>query len=184
MYKLLGKKTVYQTFPFDVEELDLELNGTKLEKPYHRITCGDWVNILPITHDGQAILIRQPRAGSLTTVLETPGGIMEPDEKDPTLTAARELEEETGFTTQRIVPLASINPNPAIQNNVCHFFLGLSCHLREDRQHFPDQDEFIKIAVTPVHELEHLVRTGQVNHSLSALTIMLAQKYLQKWLKE
>jgi ADP-ribose pyrophosphatase len=180
MFELLNKKTVLETFPFDVEELGLNLNGKKIEHPYHRIKCPDWVNILPITTDNQAVLIRQPRAGAMKKILETPGGVIDNGEKDPMMAAVRELEEETGFVCQRVIPLASLNPNPAIQTNICHFFLGLSCSLALERKHFPDAEESIEVVLTDPNELDFLVRTGQINHSLSALTILLAKKYLEK----
>src|SRR5690606_30589787 len=97
------------------------------QHPYHRINCPDWVNILPITASGDAVLICQSRAGNFRNTLEIPGGVVDPHEKDLTQTALRELEEETGYTTSRVLPLAAINPNPAIQTNKLHMFLALDC---------------------------------------------------------
>lgn len=177
--KLLEKKEVLKTFPFNVEELSLSLNDRPLPHPYYRLDCPNWVNVLPVTTDMKVILIKQPRAGTLTTVLETPGGVINHGETDATLAAMRELEEETGFTSQRVLPLAALNPNPAIMTNVCHFFLALNCMPANPRRYFPDAEESIELAVYNAAELDGLVRTGQVNHSLSALCIMLAGKYIK-----
>ena len=177
--KLLGKKEVLKTYPFNVEELSLSLKGEALPHPYYRLDCPDWVNVLPVTSDMKVILIKQPRAGTLTTVLETPGGVINRGETDTTLAAMRELEEETGFTSQRVLPLASLNPNPAIMTNVCHFFLALNCMPASPRRYFPDAEESIELALYDAAELDNLVRIGQVNHSLSALCIMLAGKYIK-----
>lgn len=177
--ELIDKKVVLKTFPFSVEELTLKVDGQQLPHPYYRLDCPDWVNVLPITGDGRAVLIRQVRAGTLKSVLETPGGVLEKDEfRDPMMAAARELEEETGFTSQRILPLCALNPNPAIMTNRCHFFLALGCVPAYDRKHFPDAEERIEVALVPVAELDGMVRTGQIDHSLSALCVMLAFKYL------
>jgi 8-oxo-dGTP pyrophosphatase MutT (NUDIX family) len=177
--ELISKKQVLKTFPFTVEEVCLKVDGRELPHPYHRLSCPDWVNILPITADNKAVLIRQPRAGSLKYVLETPGGVMEPDEKDPTMAAVRELEEETGFTSMRVLPLGALNPNPAIMTNVCHFFLALGCAPNPNRRHFPDEEESIELAVVDAADLEALVRTGRLDHALSALCVMLAGKYVK-----
>ncbi len=177
--KLLDKKVVLKTYPFNVEELNLSIKDRVLPHPYYRLDCPDWVNVLPITHDNKAILIRQPRAGNLMNVLETPGGVVNQGERDMTMATVRELEEETGFTSRRILPLASLNPNPAIMNNTCHFFLAMNCEPANPRTFFPDADESIELEVYGVEELEHLVRSGQINHSLSALCIMLAAKYIK-----
>lgn len=175
-WTLSDSKTILTTIPFAVEELQF---SPPKAHPYHRLKCPDWVNILPITSDHRAVLIRQYRAGALSYVLETPGGVMDTNEKDPTQTAIRELEEETGFTSQRVLPLATLNPNPAIQYNRNHFFLALGCHPNPERRHFPDVDEDIKVELVPVADLDHMVRTGQINHGIAALCIMLAGKYIK-----
>lgn len=176
---LLKKRTLVETVPFRVEEIEIETDSGVARHPYYRLDCSDWVNVLPVTMDNHAILIRQARAGNLTTVLEVPGGMMDPGERDPTMAALRELEEETGFTSQRILPLGSLNPNPAIMTNKCHFFVALGCFQNPERKHFPDAEESIKVVPIPAIELESLVRTGAIDHSLSALCIMLAGKYVK-----
>ena len=177
--KLLDKRVVLKTYPFNVEELDLSIKDRVLQHPYYRLDAPDWVNVLPVTSDNKAILIRQPRAGNMMNVLETPGGVVNQGEKDMTMSTIRELEEETGFTSQRVLPLASLNPNPAIMTNTCHFFLAMNCEPANPRKYFPDADESIELEVYGVDELEQLVRSGRINHSLSALCIMLAMKYLK-----
>ena len=143
-----------------------------------QLAAADWVNVLPVTANGQVILIRQPRVGTMNFVLETPGGVMDPHEKDATMAAARELEEETGFVSQRFLPLGSINPNPAIMTNRCHFFVALGCQPTTNRKHFPDADERITLELVNVQDLDGLVRTGQINHALACLCIMLAGRYI------
>jgi 8-oxo-dGTP pyrophosphatase MutT (NUDIX family) len=162
-----------------VEEISFETEGLTPAHSYFRLAAPDWINVLPVTAQGQVLLIRQPRVGSMSYVLETPGGVMDPGERDPTMTAARELEEETGFVSQRILPLGSMNPNPAIMTNRCHFFIALGCLPADNRRHFPDADERITLEFIAPSELDTLVRTGQINHALACLCIMLAGKYLR-----
>ena len=176
--KLIEKKSILKTHPFEVEEITFELKDLKPSHSYFRLSAPDWVNVLPVTSGGQVILIRQPRVGAMTYVLETPGGVMDPHEKDPTMAAARELEEETGFVSQRFLPLGSINPNPAIMTNRCHFFVALGCQPTTTRKHFPDLDERITLELIDVKDLDGLVRTGQINHALACLCVMLAAKYI------
>ncbi|MBP6218024.1 MAG: NUDIX hydrolase [Oligoflexales bacterium] len=173
--KVESRRSVLKTHPFEVEELCFS-SGLH---PYYRLNCPDWVNILPLTDQGEAILIRQFRAGSLSVVLETPGGVVDPDEKkDPTLTAKRELEEETGYSSQKLLYMGSVNPNPALQNNRVHFFVAFHCVLSPKRTHLPDPDENIQVQLVKSDELSNLVRTGQIDHALSAHCILLAEKYV------
>lgn len=171
------KKTLLSTRIFDVEEIHVKAGDTPA-KAMVRLTCSDWANVLAVTVDQRAILIRQPRAGAMKYVLETPGGMIDPGEKDATMAALRELEEETGFTSQRILSLGSFNPNPALMNNRIHYFLALGCHPNPYRQHFPDPEEQIEIELVDLNSLQSLVRLGRIDHALSALCIMLAQKYI------
>jgi ADP-ribose pyrophosphatase len=176
--ELLGKRTLIETVPFNVEEIELQTSKGPSRHPWYRLSCADWVNILPVSVNNRAILIRQPRAGVLGPVLEVPGGMVDPSEKDPTMAALRELEEETGYTSQRVLPLGSMNPNPAIMTNKCHFFLALGCMPNPQRKHFPDAEESIEIVEADVQQLSRMVRHGEINHCLAALCIMLASKYI------
>ncbi len=173
-------KTVLKTIPFDVQEIHFKKDQEENSDPYYRLHCRDWVNILPITQDGQAILISQSRIGTMSQILETPGGVVDPgEERDPTLTAIRELEEETGYTTTRIVYLGSLSPNPAIQTNRIHYFFAPNCFLAQERKHFPDLHEKIELVLVKAQDLEEMVRLGKIDHSLSALCIFLAGKYVK-----
>lgn len=174
------KTSILKTVPFEVEEMILREGERKFSHPYYRILCPDWVNVLPITQEGNAILIQQDRAGSQTTELEIPGGVLNEDEyKDPTLAAVRELEEETGYTSRKVLFLGSFNPNPALQNNRIHFFLALDCFLEKNRRHFPDEEEHIEVIEVKTTELDEYVRFGRIDHALSALCISLAGKYVK-----
>ena len=177
--KLIEKKSILVTRPFEVEEVFFQAGDLTPEHPYFRLAAPDWVNVLPVTADGRVVLIRQPRPGSMSYVLETPGGVIDKGEKDPTMSAARELEEETGLVSQRFLPLGSMNPNPAIMTNRCHFFVALGCVPAANRKHFPDDDERIALELVAPGDLDQLVRTGQINHALACLCIMLAQRYIQ-----
>jgi ADP-ribose pyrophosphatase len=178
-FELLQNKKVLETYPFSVEELQILNKRTATEThPFYRLSCPDWVNVLPVTADGHAVLIDQPRVGPFRNVLEIPGGVIDPGERDPTMAAARELEEETGFTSQRILSLGKLNPNPAIMTNNVHMFLALGCIPAVNRKHFPDEFEEIEVKLVPVGELEDMVRHGRIDHALCGLTIMLALKYL------
>jgi ADP-ribose pyrophosphatase len=179
VWNVIKQEIVFRTPPFKVEELHFKEDERVATHPYYRLRCANWINVLPVTRDGDAILIRQHRAGSLTHVLETPGGVIDPKEiNDPTMAALRELEEETGYTSNRMLLLSSCNPNPALQDNRIYYFLALDCHIATERKHFPDPEENIEVVLVKTHELDQLVRLGRIDHALSALCILLASKYV------
>lgn len=80
------------------------------------IDSASWVNVVPVTTEGNVVLIRQFRHGIRDVVLEIPGGVIDGDE-DPADAAARELREETSYVAENIRLLSRVLPNPAVQNN-------------------------------------------------------------------
>lgn len=123
----------------------------------------DWVNVVPITAEGRAVLIRQWRQGSQELTLEIPGGLVDPGES-PAQAGARELREETGYLAGELSFLGKVNPNPALFSNTCHTFLALDCRL-EGLQRL-DPTERIEVVTVPVRDLPGLVSRGQIVHSL------------------
>ena len=55
-----------------------------------------WVNIIPLTPEGEVILVNQYRFGMEKNSLEIPGGMAD-DGEDAMEAAIRELKEETGY---------------------------------------------------------------------------------------
>ena len=58
------------------------------------------VMIVPVTNEGEYVLVRQYRAPVDDFLLEFPAGVLEAHE-DPAECAMRELKEETGYTARQ-----------------------------------------------------------------------------------
>lgn len=178
-WSLVQQEDLLRCVPFTVQKLTIERDGRPLSHPFHRLAAPDWANILPITDDNQAVLIRQPRAGAMSLILESPGGAVDANEAEAIAAAARELEEETGYVSRRLTHAGSINPNPALFQNKIHFYLAEGCHIPQNRKHFPDASEEIEIVLVPLDQLEEMVIQGEINHALAALGILLCLRILK-----
>ena len=86
----------------------------------------DWALVIPITSDGQIVLVRQYRHGVRQVVLEVPGGVLDAGET-PAESAARELREETGFAATSIRLIGKMLPNPAINSAEVHVLVAEGC---------------------------------------------------------
>lgn len=137
-----------------------------VERPFVVLEGPDWINVVPLTPDGDVVLIRQYRHGVREVTLEIPGGMVDPGE-DPAAAASRELREETGFEAERIVRLGSVWPNPAIQTNACGSYLALGC--RRVGEPEPDAFESIEVETRPLAEIPQLVADGTIRHALVVL---------------
>jgi 8-oxo-dGTP pyrophosphatase MutT (NUDIX family) len=132
-------------------------------KRFSLIECVDWVNVIALTPDDHVVLIRQHRAGTNTVCLEIPGGMVDEGEA-PAIAAARELEEETGYTAATWRPLGISAPNPAIQSNRLHSYLALDARPTTATRH--DTSEVIAIETAPLSEVRTMLRDGRIDHAL------------------
>ncbi|MHB8877129.1 MAG: NUDIX hydrolase [Myxococcaceae bacterium] len=142
------------------------------EHPRVLIEAPDWVNIIPVTREGQVVLIRQFRFGVWGQTLEIPGGMTEPDEA-PQYSAERELEEETGYRAARVVALGSCHPNPALQANRTYSFLAEGCEKVSSGHQ--DAGEDIAVELVERADIPRLIREGQITHSLVLVAFLLEQ---------
>lgn len=125
----------------------------------------DWVNVIPLTPEGNVIMIRQYRHGTEDVTLEVPGGMVDDTDGDPSVSALRELREETGYAAERIVHLGTVAPNPAFLNNRCHSYLALNAQLVGEVAF--DGAEDIAFEAIPLADIPDLIRTGAITHSLT-----------------
>ena len=108
-------------------------------------------------------MVEQFRHGIDAATLEVVGGVCDPGE-DPFLSARRELKEETGHVSDRWVPLGSCTPNPAVQNNRCHFFLALDC--RSSSALELDPSEELRLWAISWKECQAKLKSGEIHHAL------------------
>ena len=131
----------------------------------------DWALVIPITTEGQIVLVRQYRHGVREVVLETPGGILDPGET-PEATAARELREETGYQASSIRLIGTMLPNPAINSARVHVLAAEGCRKVGEPQ--PDPFELIDVVLRPASEIPGMISTGQLSHGLVIAAFALA----------
>lgn len=148
---------------FNLLEATRRSPSTGMEHRFMRLQAPDWVNIVPITHDGMLVLVEQYRHGVDAATVEIPGGMVDPGE-DPATAAARELEEETGYRPRTLHLLGYVEPNPAFLTNRCWTYLALECSL--DGTPRPDPSEEISLRLVPPSSFTGLIDDGTIRHSL------------------
>ena len=68
--------------------------------------------VAALDDNGNLLMVRQYRYAAGQTMWEIPAGKLEKGE-DPAVCAARELEEEAGYTAEELIPLGYFFPTPA-----------------------------------------------------------------------
>jgi len=134
------------------------------EHEFYVLQCTDWVNVVPLTQERQVILVRQYRHGTMKNTLEIPGGMVDPNDRDPGEGARRELLEETGYRAGEVQLIGAIAPNPAIQDNICHSFVATDLTYEGPPQQ--DGTEDIEVLQVPLVDIPQMIRAGEIDHAL------------------
>ena len=113
----------------DARKLRVERNRNKLpmgvEATFGMIRHPGASLAVPITDNGQVVLLRQYRFAVQARLLEFPAGTLEEGE-DPLESMQRELGEEAGYSAARWDVLGPMLPCPGYSDEVIHCFLALS----------------------------------------------------------
>ena len=170
-WTLLGSHDVSDHRIFRLRHDRYRFEPSGLERDFVVIDSPSWVNVVPMTSDGKVVLIRQYRHGIQDVTIEVPGGVIDPGEL-PEHAATRELQEESGYVTDRIRLLARVLPNPAIQNNWCYLYAAEDCRPTGKRN--LDPFEAIDVFECPIGEIPALVQTGKISQCMIIAALALA----------
>jgi ADP-ribose pyrophosphatase len=118
---------------------------------FERINCSGIVAIVPVTDEGNVLLIRQFRPPVNGYVIEFPAGL---NDKGDTLAEAarRELLEETGYVSEDMIPLVEGPMSSGASREILTVFLarGLSFKGIGER----DETEDIEVLSVPLNDLD------------------------------
>lgn len=149
-------------FSFRLDEVELP-DGTRIE--YGVLESGGFAAMLPVTDEGNVVLVRQWRHSLERFTLELPSGAVDEGE-EPSLAARRELFEETGFRAEGVEHLATVHTSPGRSDEVCHVF---RCRAVRGGEARPDSTEFIEVVEVPMEEAVAKVRSGEITAAASVL---------------
>lgn len=134
--------------------------------------------VIPVLADGRIILVRQLRNSVEKYTWEIPAGGLNGREEPTIVAARRELEEETGFTTEEELELLiSIHTTVAFCNEKIDIYVAKG--LKEGLQHL-DEDEYLDVKAFSVDEIKEMIYSGKMT---DAKTISAIMSYSDKYLK-
>ena len=128
------------------------------------------VAIIAITGEGKLVVVEQYRKALERSIIEIPAGKLEPGEL-PEITAARELEEETGYGCNELTYLQSFATSPGFADEIIHLFIARGLYKIENRAAM-DEDEFVELMEITVEEGERMIAQQKIFDAKTAFAIL------------
>lgn len=159
-FKRLDRKLSYEGKILKVYTDHVQVNG--------RMSNWDFVHhdggaaVVPVTDKGTILMVRQYRNALERFTLEIPAGALNGPKESGAVCVARELEEETGYRSEHIEWLTSINSWPAFTNEQVDIFVAKN--LIPSHQNF-DEEESIELEEYTIEELLDKIFCGEIKDS-------------------
>ncbi len=161
---------------FSIETVDLQFsNGNTAQYERARSQLVGGVLVVPVTVDGEVLLIREYQVGPDAYELVLPKGGIEVGET-PLEAANRELMEEVGRGAQSLELLKVMTLAPAMMSHRTHLVLATDLYpaLAEGDEHEP-----LEVVPWPLDDLPALVAREDFTEARSLAALVLAQYRLR-----
>ncbi|MBN8834403.1 MAG: hypothetical protein ABS68_12390 [Niastella sp. SCN 39-18] len=178
MFKTLATKYITKHPYFTSREDAYQTPLGKIVDPYFVVEMPSSACAMAITADHQMIFAEQYRHPIGQTILELPGGFIEPGE-DEKSGIARELLEETGYAFSNIHHLGITAANPGVLNNFTHLFIATGGQKMQEQS--LDKNEEISLVLKSLHEAHELLLQNKIVQSMHALCMFYGFHYLASY---
>jgi ADP-ribose pyrophosphatase len=137
------------------------------------------VVVVPVTPEGDVILVRQYRAAIDAELLEVPAGKRDVTDEPVEVTAHRELEEEVGMRAASMVQMAEFYNSPGFCDE--HSFLFLATDLTPCATDFQGHEEqHMTIERVALDRVPALIASGDLVDAKSIVGLLLAREHLRR----
>ncbi|MEZ8118683.1 ADP compounds hydrolase NudE [Vibrio splendidus] len=173
--EILAQQTVAQSKLFSIESLDLRFSNS-VERTYERMKPSgrNAVMMVPITEQGDILLVREYAAGTERYELGFPKGLIDPGEQ-PNQAAVRELKEEIGFGANKLTPLKEVILAPSYFSSKMTLFIAEELYPEKLEG---DEPEPLDIVRWPLAQAEELLTHLDFCEARSITALLLALRVL------
>jgi ADP-ribose pyrophosphatase len=179
----VGWRPISTTYPFKSQWLRLRTDhieiegGDPIDLTYHEHP--EAVLVVPVTNDGDILLIQQYRYTRDEWLLEVPaGGTHDTGDADLEAVARKELREETGASCDEMEYIGSFYPFIAQADEEDHVYIAWGARL--DGRPEWEYTENIMLTALPALEAVKLARSGGMKSGQSALALVLCEAHLRE----
>ncbi|MFD1171639.1 NUDIX hydrolase [Oceanobacillus picturae] len=167
--KTINTTSIYEGKVVDLRVAEVSLPNGKTAKR-ELIKHPGAVAVIPITKDNKIVLVEQFRKPLEKSLVEIPAGKVEIGEA-PEVTARRELEEETGYTTNELSFVTSFYTSPGFADELMHIYITDELE-KMDTQPESDEDEFVEVLELTLEEAKELVEQERIHDAKTNYAIL------------
>lgn len=172
--KRVGEKVLFKTDRIILKDIDLEFDDGK-KRTYQIVEKKDTALIVPITSDGNVLLVREYFVAINDHQLALPKGRIE--EGEQALEAAnRELQEEVGYKAGRLDKIATLTMSPGYLSQRTHVFLARDLVKSTLKN---EEDENIQVVPHPLNAIEQLIDEEKLTEARVIAALFLTRRYLE-----
>ena len=168
-FKQLSREVLDKNVIFDYCKDQVELPDGKVEEYVACVHKGASA-VVPVLPDRRILMVRQYRYAIDRNTLEIPAGGRDNTSEPFEVAAKRELEEETGYTTdEELEHLITIATAIAYCDEIIEVYVARG--LKKTEQHL-DPDEFIEVEPYEINDLVSMIYAGEIQDSKTIASIM------------
>ena len=168
MFERLNRELKYKGSILDVYQDSIKVPNGNVAK-WDFIGHKGAAAVLPVTNEGKIIMVKQYRNAIDRDSLEIPAGGKNGVDEPTIVAAARELEEETGYSSDNLELLLSTVPAIAYSSEVIDIYLARD--LKPSHQHL-DEDEYVEVLEYTLDELCEMIYSCKIQDSKTIAAIM------------
>ena len=174
-FRKLGEREIHKGFVISLVEGEYEApDGSRILRDV--VHHPGAVAVVPVDGD-EVVLVRQYRAALDAELLEIPAGKRDVAGEEPHVTAIRELEEEIGFTTDSVVPIARFYNSAGFSDEYSHVFLATDLRpVDVDRQGI--EEEWMTIERVLLNDVSGLIAAGEIEDAKTVIGLLAALRHL------
>ena len=168
MWKLKSTERILDSDYVKVDKDDVILPRGREIKDFYKVTIKDCAAIVALTTDGKVVLKKEYRHCYRRDLIEIPAGVLEENE-DPLNAAKRELQEETGYRSEKWTYLGKTVESSAKLTNYMYIYLAEDCEKISSQK--LDYGEDIEVIEVGLNEAVEMIMNNEIicNSSIGAI---------------
>jgi len=174
-WKVLSTSMALNERWFPVRKDEVQLPSGKTVNDYFVWESPNIATFVPFTTDGKFVICEQYRHGVGKNMYQFPAGGLDKDE-NPEAAARREMEEETGYTSDDVTFLSKSAAYPTKMSGYHHLFMAKNAQPTGVKQ--DDENEPTRVHLKTPEELIQLIEGGEFEVADSLVAALFALRKL------